>query len=57
MKYKYLLYFIFAICAYYFTQSIVKETQLILSIIMVMTAFLITVRTVIDIRRKRRDRK
>lgn len=54
MNYKYLLYFMFALCMFYYIKTPDNKMKMFTSIVMVILALLITAITILDNKRRRR---
>lgn len=55
MNYKYLLYFLFSLCMFYYIKTPDNKTKMITSIVMVILALVITVITIKDNRRRKKN--
>lgn len=55
MNYKYLLYFLFSLCMFYYIKTPDNKMKIFTSIVMVIVALAIIAITIIDYRRRRKN--
>lgn len=54
MNYKYLLYFLFTLCGYYYVKTPDNKIKIVTSTLMIILAAIITIMTIRDNKKRRR---